>query len=46
MPSKANITMKRKSKRRRLAIARIELIKEATKLRSDVQYLRIRCGFG
>ena len=40
MPSSEKITMNRKSRSRRLAIARIELIREATRFRKDVQYLR------
>lgn len=39
IPSSANMTMKRKRRTSKLAIALIELISEATKLRSDVQYL-------
>lgn len=39
MPSSAKITMNRKSRTRRLAIALIELMRETTRFRSDVQYL-------
>ena len=39
MPSKAKMTMKRKSRSSKLAIERILLSNEATRLRSDDQYL-------
>lgn len=42
MPSSEKITMNRKSRSKRLAIARIELIREATRFRKDVQYLEKR----
>lgn len=37
--------MKRNSSKRRLAIARIELMREATKLRNEVQYLFDKLNF-
>lgn len=37
--------MKRNSNKRRLAIARIELMREATKLRNEVQYLFDKFNF-
>lgn len=40
MPRREKITMKRKSRRSREAMERIELIREATRLLKDVQYLR------
>lgn len=40
MPRREKITMKRKSRRSREAMERIEFIREATRLLSDVQYLR------
>ena len=39
IPSRANITMNRKRRTRRLTMARIELIRETTRFRSEVQYL-------
>ena len=40
MPSRAKMTMKRKRRRRRLAMDRIELMRDATRLRSADQYLQ------
>ena len=39
MPSRAKMTMERKSSSSRLAIERIEFNKDATRLRSEDQYL-------
>ena len=43
MPSSAKMRMKRKSRKRRDTIERIELSREMTKLRREFQYLKPQC---